>query len=57
MQGRTSIIIAHRLSTIKEVDTIYVLQDGQIIEQGSHEDLMLIPQGRYKNQVELSTME
>jgi len=57
MEGRTSIIIAHRLSTIKDVDMIYVLEDGQIIEKGNHEDLMAIPQGRYKNQVELSILE
>lgn len=57
MDGRTSIIIAHRLSTIKDVDMIYVLEDGQIIEKGNHDDLMSIPQGRYKNQVELSTLE
>lgn len=54
MQGRTSIIIAHRLSTIKNVDVIFVLQDGQIIEKGTHEELMTIPSGKYKNQVELS---
>lgn len=57
MQGRTSIIIAHRLSTIKNVDVIYVLQDGQIIEKGTHEELMTIPSGKYKNQVELSFFE
>ncbi len=57
MKGRTSIIIAHRLSTIKDVDMIYVLQNGQIIEKGTHDDLMAIPQGRYKNQVELSVLE
>ncbi len=57
MEGRTSIIIAHRLSTIKNVDVIYVLEDGQIIETGSHEELMNVPSGKYKNQVELSFLE
>lgn len=40
MQGRTSFVIAHRLSTIKNADVILVLKDGDIIESGSHEDLM-----------------
>ena len=40
MQGRTSFIIAHRLSTIRNADTILVLKDGDIIEQGSHEELL-----------------
>jgi subfamily B ATP-binding cassette protein MsbA len=40
MQDRTSVIIAHRLSTIKIADRIIVLQDGEIVEQGTHEDLM-----------------
>ena len=57
MKGRTSIIIAHRLSTIKDVDMIYVLHNGQIIEEGTHDVLMAIPQGKYKNQVELSVLE
>ena len=40
MEGRTSFIIAHRLSTIKNADVILVMKDGDIIEQGSHEELM-----------------
>ncbi|WP_298589663.1 ABC transporter ATP-binding protein [uncultured Megasphaera sp.] len=40
MQGRTSFIIAHRLSTIVDADTILVMQKGNIIEQGSHQELL-----------------
>ncbi|MEG1720373.1 MAG: ABC transporter ATP-binding protein [Pseudoflavonifractor sp.] len=40
MKGRTSFVIAHRLSTIKDADLILVMKDGDIIEQGSHEDLL-----------------
>ena len=40
MEGRTSFIIAHRLSTIKNADVILVMKDGDIIEQGSHEELL-----------------
>ena len=40
MKGRTSFVIAHRLSTIKNADIILVLKDGDIIEQGNHEELM-----------------
>ena len=46
MQGRTSFVIAHRLSTIQEADKILVLKDGQIIEQGNHESL-LVDKGFY----------
>ena len=38
--GRTSFIIAHRLSTIKNADLILVLKEGNIIEQGNHEELI-----------------
>ena len=48
MQGRTSFIVAHRLSTIKEADLILVMNDGNIIEQGTHEDL-LAKKGFYYN--------
>lgn len=40
MEGRTSFIVAHRLSTIQEADTILVMRDGNIIEQGNHETLL-----------------
>ena len=40
MKNRTSIVIAHRLSTVKDADEICVLNDGEIIERGTHEQLM-----------------
>lgn len=46
-QGRTTFVIAHRLSTIRNADQILVIQEGQIVEQGSHETL-LAARGRYK---------
>jgi ATP-binding cassette subfamily B protein len=40
MQGRTTFVIAHRLSTVREADLILVLRDGEIVEQGTHRDLI-----------------
>lgn len=40
MEGRTSFVIAHRLSTIRDADLILVMEAGDIVEQGTHEDLM-----------------
>lgn len=53
MKGRTSIVIAHRLSTIKSADCILVLENGQIIEQGTHQELQK-NEGLYK---QLSDMQ
>ena len=40
MRGRTSFVIAHRLSTIRDADMILVMRDGDIVEQGNHEELI-----------------
>ena len=48
IKGRTVFVIAHRLSTIKNADKIAVINEGQLVEMGSHHDLMQIPNGQYK---------
>ncbi len=42
MEGRTGLVIAHRLATIRGADRIIVLQDGEIIEMGNHDELMAL---------------
>jgi subfamily B ATP-binding cassette protein MsbA len=48
MEGRTTLVIAHRLSTIKEADEIIILQDGEIVERGSHFELIEIEESIYR---------
>jgi ABC-type multidrug transport system fused ATPase/permease subunit len=49
MKNRTSFVIAHRLSTVRNADKIYVLDKGQIVESGTHQELMDIEEGLYKS--------
>ena len=56
MQNRTSIVIAHRLSTIQKADTIIVMKKGEIVEQGTHLEL-LAKNGTYANLVTLQSFE
>ena len=56
MQNRTSIVIAHRLSTIRHADEILVLQKGEIVERGTHEELLL-KQGYYHRLVQMQEVK
>ena len=49
MIGRTSIVIAHRLSTIRKADQILVIDNGKIVEKGTHEELIGLENGIYRN--------
>ncbi|WP_025741830.1 ABC transporter ATP-binding protein [Aquimarina pacifica] len=52
-EGRTSIVIAHRLATIKNADKIIVMNQGEIVEQGTHNELLEIESGYYRNLYEV----
>jgi ABC-type multidrug transport system fused ATPase/permease subunit len=52
MEGRTTFIVAHRLSTVRKADTIIVMEEGKMVESGSHEELVGIKGGRYRKMYE-----
>lgn len=56
MQNRTSVVIAHRLSTIQKADLIVVMQKGEIVEQGTHQELLAM-NGTYSKLVTLQSLE
>ncbi len=56
-KGRTSIVIAHRLATVKKADKIIVMDAGNIVEQGSHDELLKKENGYYKNLYEVQFLE
>jgi ABC-type multidrug transport system fused ATPase/permease subunit len=53
MEGRTSLVIAHRLATVRKADKIIVLNEGTIVEQGTHNELLAKGNGLYKTLTEL----
>ncbi len=53
MEGRTSVIIAHRLATVRNVDCIYVIEHGRIVEKGTHEELSEMEDGIYNSLAKL----
>jgi ATP-binding cassette subfamily B protein len=52
MKGRTTLVIAHRLSTIRDADRVVVIEDGHVVERGTHDSLMADAGGRYRALVE-----
>ena len=56
MKGRTIIMVAHRLSTVINADRIYVINQGNIVEQGNHEEL-ISQGGIYKNMYQLQNID
>lgn len=57
MKGRTVLTIAHRLSTIQNADTIAVLKDGQIVEQGTYQELLQKEKGVFKELMKHQTFQ
>ncbi len=57
MRGRTSFIIAHRLATVRHVDRIIVIDGGQVVESGTHDELQTIEAGIYRRLATLQFRE
>jgi ATP-binding cassette, subfamily B, bacterial MsbA len=56
MKNRTSLVIAHRLSTIQNADKIYVIQNGEVVEQGTHQSLFDVENGYYRKLVTMQEL-
>ncbi len=57
MQDRTVLLIAHRLSTVRNAHRICVLHEGQVVEEGTHDSLMGVSNGKYYNLVQRQLMQ
>lgn len=55
--GRTTIIVAHRLATIQNAHRIYVLENGRVVQEGTHQSLMAQNGGKYRTMVDVQDME
>jgi ABC-type multidrug transport system fused ATPase/permease subunit len=53
VEGRTTFVIAHRMSTVAQADQVIVLDRGRIVEHGTHDELMRLPDGLYRSFLEL----
>jgi ATP-binding cassette subfamily B protein len=53
VRGRTVFAIAHRLSTLRKASRLFVIEDGRLVESGTHHELMMRPDGRYRRLYEL----